>query len=51
MNAGKIRPMLVASICAIVIVALSPPAQAATNDIHAIKHMIIIMQENRSFDT
>jgi phospholipase C len=51
MNAGKIRPMLVASLGAIMMVALSTPAQAATNDIHTIKHVIIIMQENRSFDT
>lgn len=31
--------------------AAGTPAVAATGDIHKIKHIVIIMQENRSFDT
>src|SRR5216684_207446 len=29
----------------------SSPNQAGSNDIHKIKHVVVIMQENRSFDT
>ncbi|GCE24387.1 hypothetical protein KDK_81870 [Dictyobacter kobayashii] len=31
--------------------ATSTPASTANNDIHKIKHVIVIMQENRSFDS
>jgi phospholipase C len=30
---------------------VSPTGSAATTDIHLIKHVVVIMQENRSFDT
>jgi phospholipase C len=32
-------------------VILPPPSSAAVSGIHAIRHVIVIMQENRSFDT
>lgn len=40
--------IVAASIAAVI--AARHPTQASTGDIHKIRHVIIIMQENRSFD-
>ncbi len=49
----RMKSHLVLIVCLITVVGVLPsaPAQAVVNDIHKIQHVIIIMQENRSFDS
>ena len=47
----RIRVLLSLSILVAGTAALSTPVQAAPNDIQKIQHIVIIMQENRSFDS
>ncbi len=51
MNWKRIRIGLTVSILIAAIAIASVPAQAATNNSPQIQHIIIIMQENRSFDS
>src|SRR5262245_37479345 len=51
MKPVKVHFLIVVTIIAVASMMLSSPAKAATNDIHKIQHIIIIMQENRSFDS
>src|SRR5258707_6045806 len=49
----RIKTPLVVIMCLIAVAGVVPsaPAQAVGNDIQKIQHIIIIMQENRSFDS
>jgi phospholipase C len=44
-------PALLGAICAIFALAAAAPGALAAQGIHKIKHVVIIMQENRSFDS
>jgi phospholipase C len=52
-NRFRVRAVLILGAVVAMLAAWAVPAQAAlagTGDIHSIKHIIVIMQENRSFD-
>src|SRR5450432_3913715 len=49
----RLKRFVVVVLCMVAMASVvsSAPAQAAGNDIHKIQHIIVIMQENRSFDS
>ena len=54
MNRNKVQFAIVLSTVVVILATMTAPAQAATQatgDIHKIQHIIVIMQENRSFDS
>ncbi|HLY25136.1 MAG TPA: alkaline phosphatase family protein, partial [Aggregatilineales bacterium] len=51
MKVNKVHLLLILSLLAVLILSMSATAQAAGGDIHSIQHVIVIMQENRSFDS